>query len=52
MRPGRLDRRRVHRTWRRLHRDEEGMALVLAILIMLVLTIVQFRLMSERSDAP
>ena len=40
MRPGNLDRCRVHGTWRRLHRDEEGMALVLAILIMLVLTIV------------
>jgi Tfp pilus assembly protein PilX len=40
MRPGNLDRCRVHGTWRRLHRDEEGIALVLAILIMLVLTIV------------
>ena len=34
------DRCRVKATWRRLHRDEEGIALVLAILIMLVLMIV------------
>ena len=37
--PGNLDRRRVLVTWRRLRRDEEGVALVLALLIMLVLTI-------------
>ena len=37
--PGNLDRRRVRATWRRLHHDEEGIALILAILIMLVLTI-------------
>src|SRR5262245_60598837 len=40
MRLASLDRCRVLATWRRLHRDEEGIALVLAILIMLVLTIV------------
>jgi Tfp pilus assembly protein PilX len=34
------DRCRVLATWRRLQRDEEGIALVLAILIMLVLTVV------------
>jgi hypothetical protein len=37
--PGNLDRRRVRATWRRLHQDEEGIALVLALLIMLLLTI-------------
>jgi hypothetical protein len=37
--PGNLDRRRVLVTWRRLHQDEEGVALVLAILIMFVLMI-------------
>jgi hypothetical protein len=37
--PGNLDRRRVLVTWRRLHHDEEGVALVLAILIMFVLMI-------------
>jgi len=40
MRPGNLDRGAALATWRRLQRDEEGIALVLAILIMLVLTIV------------
>src|SRR5262245_30605974 len=40
MRPGSLDRCRVLATWRRLRRDEEGIALILAILIMLVLAIV------------
>lgn len=40
MRPGSLDRCRVLATCRRVQRDEEGIALVLAILIMLVLTIV------------
>jgi hypothetical protein len=40
MRPGSLERCRVLATWRRLQREEEGIALVLAILIMLVLTIV------------
>ncbi len=40
MRPGSLDRRRVLATGRRLQQDEEGIALVLAILIMLVLMIV------------
>jgi len=40
MRLDSLDRRRVLATWRRLRRDEEGIALVLAILIMLVLTVV------------
>src|SRR5262245_8823075 len=39
MRPDRLGRRRVLGTWRRLQRDEEGIALVLAILIMLVLPV-------------
>jgi hypothetical protein len=37
--PENLDRRGVLATWRRLNRDEEGIALVLAILIMLVLAI-------------
>jgi hypothetical protein len=40
MRPGSKDRCRVLATWRRLQHEEEGIALVLAILIMLVLTIV------------
>jgi Tfp pilus assembly protein PilX len=40
MRLASLDRRRVFTTWRRLQHDEEGIALVLAILIMLVLMIV------------
>jgi len=39
MRPQTPNRRRVLATWRRLHHDEEGIALVLAILTMLVLTI-------------
>jgi Tfp pilus assembly protein PilX len=38
MRPGTLDRRPVVSAWRRLLREEEGVALVLAILIMVVLT--------------
>jgi Tfp pilus assembly protein PilX len=40
MRLGSKDGCRVFATWRRLQRDEEGIALVLAILIMLVLSIV------------
>src|SRR5262245_46646266 len=40
MRLASLDRCRALATWRSLQRDEEGIALVLAILIMLVLTIV------------
>ena len=40
MRLSSKDRCRVPATWRRLRRDEEGIALVLAILIMLVLMIV------------
>jgi hypothetical protein len=39
MRPGNLERCRVHGTWRRLLREEEGAALALAIVSMLVLTI-------------
>ena len=39
MRPGNLDGRRVVAAWRRLLREEEGVALVLAIVSMLVLTI-------------
>jgi hypothetical protein len=37
--PGNLDRRRVLATWLRLNHDEEGIALVLALLIMFALTI-------------
>jgi hypothetical protein len=40
MLPGNLDRRRVLETWRRLKRDERGMALVMALGIMFVLAIV------------
>jgi hypothetical protein len=39
MSPGNLDGRRVVSAWRRLAREEEGVALVLAIVSMLVLTI-------------
>ena len=39
MHPGNLDGRRVVSTWRRVVSDEEGVALVLAIVSMLVLTI-------------
>jgi hypothetical protein len=38
MRPGNLDRRRVVAAWRRLFHEEEGVALILAILTMVVLT--------------
>src|SRR3954471_21088379 len=40
VRPGTLDRRRFVAAWRRLLREEEGVALILALLVMLVLTIV------------
>jgi hypothetical protein len=39
MPPGNLVGRRVIAAWRRLHREEEGVALILAIISMLVLTI-------------
>src|SRR5262249_26826529 len=56
MRPGILDRRRVLATWQRLQRDEEGIALVLALLIMLVLmlmlTAVMFMTAAGGRDAP
>src|SRR3954470_6199054 len=39
MQPGNLDGRRVVAMWRRLVREEEGVALMLAIVSMLVLTI-------------
>src|SRR5262245_30293025 len=39
MPPRTLDGRRVVSAWRRLHREEEGVALVLVIVSMLVLTI-------------
>jgi hypothetical protein len=39
MAPRTLLRRRVFSAWRRLHREEEGIALVLVIVSMLVLTL-------------
>jgi len=39
MRPAPLDGRRAVAAWRRLLREEEGVVLVLAVLIMLVLTL-------------
>jgi hypothetical protein len=39
MGPGNRERRRILATWRRLRYDEEGIALVLAVLIMIVLMI-------------
>src|SRR4051812_23676198 len=38
MRPGNLDRRRVVSAWGRLLHEEEGIALILAIVTMVVLT--------------